>query len=190
MNVMPSDNGASAPQAKEQLNPAVARGVRRGRAPGGQRIGVLDPQRHVHGRGRARPEVAPTREHRVAHGAWGRGLGRGIWPPAATSIGSQTRSRASSASCVICGPSSKQSGLPSLQIRERRQAPSRSPRQFLMAPSLLERQLLRVRNGLTYYAGLNRRAVAQSPRDLVWRRDRGRLWRYRSRGAPRRSRRC
>ena len=49
-----------------------------------------------------------------------------------------------------------------------------------MAPSLLERQLLRIRNGVPYYAGLNRAAVGQTPRDLVWQRDTARLWRYRS----------
>jgi polyhydroxyalkanoate synthase len=49
-----------------------------------------------------------------------------------------------------------------------------------MAPSLMQRQLLRFRNGLTYYAGLERPAVAQSPRDLIWRRDTARVWRYRS----------
>ena len=50
----------------------------------------------------------------------------------------------------------------------------------LMAPSLLQRQLLRIRNGVPYYAGLNRAAVGQTPRDLVWQRDTARLWRYRS----------
>ncbi|HTX30826.1 MAG TPA: alpha/beta fold hydrolase [Solirubrobacteraceae bacterium] len=49
-----------------------------------------------------------------------------------------------------------------------------------MAPSLLQRQLLRVRNGVPYYAGLKRAPVAQTPRDLVWQRDTARLWRYRS----------
>lgn len=49
-----------------------------------------------------------------------------------------------------------------------------------MAPSLLERQLLRTRNGARYYAGLTRAPLAQTPRDLVWRRDTARLWRYRS----------
>jgi len=49
-----------------------------------------------------------------------------------------------------------------------------------MAPSVLERQLLRARNGLTYYAGLSRVPLAQTPRDLVWQRDTARLWRYRS----------
>jgi polyhydroxyalkanoate synthase len=49
-----------------------------------------------------------------------------------------------------------------------------------MAPSLLERQLLRTRNGLAYVAGRKRPRVAQTPKDLVWRRDTGRLWRYRS----------
>ena len=49
-----------------------------------------------------------------------------------------------------------------------------------MAPSLLQRQLLRIRNGVPYYAGLNRAAVGQTPRDLVWQRDTARLWRYRS----------
>jgi polyhydroxyalkanoate synthase len=49
-----------------------------------------------------------------------------------------------------------------------------------MAPSLLERQLLRFQNGLTYYAGLNRPPIGRSHRDLVWQRDQGKLWRYRS----------
>src|ERR1700748_2640882 len=49
-----------------------------------------------------------------------------------------------------------------------------------MAPGLLERQYLRARNGLAYVAGSNRPLMAQSPRDLVWKRDKARLWRYRS----------
>ena len=49
-----------------------------------------------------------------------------------------------------------------------------------MAPSLVERQVLRTRNGLAHLAGLTRPAVAQTPRDLVWRRETARLWRYRS----------
>ncbi len=49
-----------------------------------------------------------------------------------------------------------------------------------MAPSLLERQLLRARNGLSYYSGLRRAPIAPTPRELVWRRDTARLWRYRS----------
>jgi hypothetical protein len=36
-----------------------------------------------------------------------------------------------------------------------------------MAPGLLERKLLRARNGLAYVAGSNRPAVGQTPRDLV-----------------------
>ena len=47
-------------------------------------------------------------------------------------------------------------------------------------PDLLERQMLRARNGLAYLAGAKRPAVAQTPRDLVWKRDSARLWRYRS----------
>jgi polyhydroxyalkanoate synthase len=49
-----------------------------------------------------------------------------------------------------------------------------------MAPSLLDRQLRRLQNGLTYYAGLTRPPIGPTPRDLVWQRDRARLWRYRS----------
>ena len=49
-----------------------------------------------------------------------------------------------------------------------------------MTPDLLERQMLRVRNGLAYLTGAIRPAVAQTPRDLVWKRDKARLWRYRS----------
>jgi poly[(R)-3-hydroxyalkanoate] polymerase subunit PhaC len=48
------------------------------------------------------------------------------------------------------------------------------------SPGLLERQVLRTRNGLAHLAGANRPAMAQTPRDLVWKRDKARLWRYRS----------
>src|SRR3954468_894576 len=49
-----------------------------------------------------------------------------------------------------------------------------------MAPNLLERQVLRARNGLAYLAGTNQPRIATAPRDLVWKLDKGRLWRYRS----------
>jgi polyhydroxyalkanoate synthase len=49
-----------------------------------------------------------------------------------------------------------------------------------MTPSLLERQILRTRNGLAYLTGANHPAMGQTPRDLIWRRDKARLWRYRS----------
>jgi len=47
-------------------------------------------------------------------------------------------------------------------------------------PSLIERQVLRARNGLAYLAGTNRPAIAQTPKDTVWRRDKAQLWRYRA----------
>ncbi len=47
-------------------------------------------------------------------------------------------------------------------------------------PGLIERQILRTRNGLAYLAGANRPDMAQTPRDLVWKRDKARLWRYQS----------
>jgi polyhydroxyalkanoate synthase len=53
-------------------------------------------------------------------------------------------------------------------------------------PDLVTRQMLRTRNGLAYLTGAYRPAVAQTPRDLVWKRDKARLWRYRS--GPRRYR--
>ena len=49
-----------------------------------------------------------------------------------------------------------------------------------MAPKLLERQLLRTRNGLAHLAGVRAPDVAQTPKDLVWQRETARLWRYRS----------
>jgi polyhydroxyalkanoate synthase len=49
-----------------------------------------------------------------------------------------------------------------------------------MTPGLIERQILRTRNGLAYLAGANRPDMGQTPRDLVWKRDKARLWRYRS----------
>ena len=47
-------------------------------------------------------------------------------------------------------------------------------------PDLVTRQLLRVRNGLAYLTGSNKPVVAQTPRDLIWKQDKARLWRYRS----------
>ena len=49
-----------------------------------------------------------------------------------------------------------------------------------MSPNLVERQVRRVRNGVAYLAGSAYPAVAQTPRDLVFTRDKARLWRYRS----------
>lgn len=51
-----------------------------------------------------------------------------------------------------------------------------------MPPDPLTRQVLRTRNGLAYLAGMKRPAVAQTPRQLVWKRDKARLWRYRNEG--------
>lgn len=48
------------------------------------------------------------------------------------------------------------------------------------SPTLLERQFLRARNGLAYLAGAKAPAMAQTPRDEIWKRDKARLWRYRS----------
>jgi polyhydroxyalkanoate synthase subunit PhaC len=47
---------------------------------------------------------------------------------------------------------------------------------------VVARQMLRTRNGLAYLAGTSQPRVAQTPRDLVWQLDKGRLWRYRSDG--------
>ena len=44
----------------------------------------------------------------------------------------------------------------------------------------VERNALRARNGIKLAAGLDRPAVGQTPKDVVWRRDRCELWRYRS----------
>jgi polyhydroxyalkanoate synthase len=45
---------------------------------------------------------------------------------------------------------------------------------------LLEREIRRTHNGFRYLTGGLEPQVAQTPRDLVWQRDKGRLWRYRS----------
>ena len=46
----------------------------------------------------------------------------------------------------------------------------------------LERNALRVRNGAKYLLGLDRPRVGQTPKDVVWTRDKVELWRYRSEG--------
>jgi polyhydroxyalkanoate synthase len=53
-----------------------------------------------------------------------------------------------------------------------------------MPPSLIERQVLRARNGLAYLAGTNKPQLGQTPKDVVWRRDKAALWRYRREDAP------
>jgi polyhydroxyalkanoate synthase subunit PhaC len=47
-------------------------------------------------------------------------------------------------------------------------------------PGVLERQVLRARNGFAYAAGTKRPQLARSPRDLIWQLDKARLWRYRN----------
>jgi polyhydroxyalkanoate synthase subunit PhaC len=43
----------------------------------------------------------------------------------------------------------------------------------------VERNLLRARNGVKYVTGIDRPKVGQTPKDVVWRRDKAELWRYR-----------
>ena len=43
----------------------------------------------------------------------------------------------------------------------------------------VERSLLRARNGLRYVAGTHRPKLGATPKDVVWRRGRAQLWRYR-----------
>jgi polyhydroxyalkanoate synthase subunit PhaC len=42
------------------------------------------------------------------------------------------------------------------------------------------RQAIRARNGVKYFAGIGRPQVGQTPKDVVWKRDKVELWRYRS----------
>ena len=46
----------------------------------------------------------------------------------------------------------------------------------------VKRAVARGRNGLRYAAGTNRPKVGQTPKDVVWRRHKAELWRYRSEG--------
>ena len=46
----------------------------------------------------------------------------------------------------------------------------------------LERSVLRARNGLRYVRGTHRPRLGATPKDVVWRRDKAQLWRYR--GGP------
>ena len=47
----------------------------------------------------------------------------------------------------------------------------------------VERSYLRARNGLRYVRGRNRPKLGTTPKDVVWRRDKAQLWRYRG-GRP------
>ena len=44
----------------------------------------------------------------------------------------------------------------------------------------VERQAVRYRNGLKYVAGVGRPQVGQTPKDVIWKRDKAELWRYHS----------
>src|ERR1700694_3762632 len=44
----------------------------------------------------------------------------------------------------------------------------------------VERNALRVRNGIRLAAGIRPPGVGQAPKEIVWRRGRSELWRYRS----------
>jgi len=44
----------------------------------------------------------------------------------------------------------------------------------------VERQAVRTRNGVKYLAGIGRPQVGQTPKDVIWKRDKAELWRYRS----------
>src|SRR5688500_10096582 len=44
----------------------------------------------------------------------------------------------------------------------------------------VERSVLRARNGVRYVAGSSRPALGTTPKEIVWRRDKAQLWRYRS----------
>ena len=44
----------------------------------------------------------------------------------------------------------------------------------------VERSYLRARNGLRYVRGSIRPKLGTTPKDIVWRRDKAQLWRYRS----------
>jgi polyhydroxyalkanoate synthase len=44
----------------------------------------------------------------------------------------------------------------------------------------VRRQAIRARNGVKYFAGIGRPQVGQTPKDVVWKRDKVELWRYRS----------
>jgi polyhydroxyalkanoate synthase subunit PhaC len=47
------------------------------------------------------------------------------------------------------------------------------------------RNLSRARNGVKYVTGIDRPKVGQSPKDVVWRRDKAELWHYRPSATPR-----
>src|SRR4051812_45893390 len=48
----------------------------------------------------------------------------------------------------------------------------------------VERSVFRARNGIKYVAGIGRPEVGLTPKELVWSRERARLWRYQG-DAPR-----
>jgi len=60
-------------------------------------------------------------------------------------------------------------------------APTLSPSDLLGRVNRdVERSLLRARNGIRYVRGTNRPQVGGTPKDVVWRRGKVELWRYRN----------
>lgn len=83
--------------------------------------------------------------------------------------------------------------LPSLPSVPRRAIPRPAiPRPSLASPADMlgrirrdvERSALRARNLIKYVGGLDRPQVGQSPKDVVWSRDKAELWHYRRVGKP------
>src|SRR5271166_5704916 len=44
----------------------------------------------------------------------------------------------------------------------------------------IERSALRTRNGIRYVRGTHRPTLGVTPKDVIWRRDKAQLWRYRN----------
>src|SRR5436190_665680 len=159
-----------------QVNAKLACHLRCLRTARRQSLGIVATERHVHGRAGTGLEAAaapePTAARRAGHVV--RGLEHLDRLRHQQTRESDRRPRAPTAKVA----------RPARALGPRRRAGwhrGRALRQpSLMAPPPLDRQLRRLQNGLTYYAGLNRPPVGPTPRDLVWQRDRARLWRYRS----------
>ena len=69
----------------------------------------------------------------------------------------------------------------------RRSTPSTS---FQRVNRDVERSLLRARNGVRYVRGTHAPKVGATPKDVVWRRGKAELWRYRNAARSATARRC
>src|SRR3954454_18420719 len=149
--------------------PAVAPRVRRRREAPRRRTGA----------GRAQRRVRRRRRGRGARRAAGAARGRAPDPPRTAPrqpADGHRRAAPDAAGHRVAAP-----GAGALARGGEAVTPSLAPEEVLRrVEGDVRRAVRRGRNGLRYAAGTDRPKVGRTPKDVVWKRDKAELWRYRS----------